>query len=128
MAKKYFGIILITVLVLSCSVCLEDKEFINGIRIENENKVKINWNGRNYEFFGTLSFTLIPIHGKQIGIIDNDPKDKITSVKGYSSEEWIINYYDVIMTTYDLYKEVKIENIPNDLMKYKNTHLPIEEN
>jgi hypothetical protein len=87
----------------------------------------IQWNERQYTFFGPLSFTLIPIQGKEIGIVNGNKNDKIRKVIGYNPDEWLINYYDTFMTTYHLYKEEKVEIIPQKLLKYKNPHFPIDE-
>jgi hypothetical protein len=56
---------------------------------------------------------------KQIGIIDNDNKEKVYSVRGYSSKEWLIQHYDVIMSTYDLYKADSVNDIPKEFAKPK---------
>ena len=124
--KCTIGIIFM-VFVSSCSIHQKDNRLINMGRITEDGKMFIQWNEKKYEFFWPLSFTLVPIQGKQIGIVDGDKNDKICEVKGYLPEEWLINYYDVIMTTYNLFKEINVENIPKDLLKYKNAHLPIEE-
>ena len=66
-----------------------------------------------YIFFDALPNT--SIKGEQIGVIDGDKTHKVYSVKGYSSDEWVIEYYDVIMSTYSLYKSDAVTEIPEEL-------------
>jgi hypothetical protein len=113
MAKKYY---IILFLVLSALSCTGGKDFINGERVSENGKAFILWNEKRYVFLGPFTSSL---RGKQVGIIDNNPKDKIHAVKGYDSEEWLINYLDVIMTTYSLWKEENVEIIPEEFEKYR---------
>ena len=55
------------------------------------------------------------LKGKLIGIIDGDKKHKVFELKGYSSDEWIIEYYDVMMSAYNLYKADTVTKIPDEL-------------
>jgi hypothetical protein len=66
-----------------------------------------------YSFYGALPEDS-PI-GNQIGIIDGDEKHKVFEVKGFSSDQWIIEYYDVIMSVYDVYKADSVKEIPDEL-------------
>jgi len=68
-----------------------------------------------YSFYSALSRD--SLRGKQIGIVDGDKKHKVFEVKGFSSEEWIIEYYDVIMSVYNLYKADTVTEIPDELKK-----------
>ena len=120
MTKKYRIILFLflVILALSCTVCLENKDLIKGERVSENGKAFILWSEKRYEYFGPF----IPsLRGKQVGIINNNPKDKIYAVKGYDSEEWLINYIDVIMTTYDLWKEENVKIIPEEFEKYRQT-------
>lgn len=55
------------------------------------------------------------LRGKQIGIVDCDKKHKVFEVRGFSSDEWIIEYYDVIMSVYSVYKAETVTEIPDEL-------------
>lgn len=55
------------------------------------------------------------LRGKQIGIVDGDKKHKVFEVRGFSSDEWIIEYYDVIMSVYSVYKAETVTEIPDEL-------------
>lgn len=55
------------------------------------------------------------LKGKQIGIVDGDKKYKVFEVNGFSSDEWIIEYYDVIMSVYSVYKADTVTEIPDEL-------------
>lgn len=52
---------------------------------------------------------------RQIGIVDGDKRHKVFEVKGYSSDAWIIEHYDVIMSVYALYKADTVTEIPDEL-------------
>lgn len=50
---------------------------------------------------------------KYLGYVNEDKKDEIYTVKGYSEEEWLINYLDSgMMNDCMLYKEKNVTNIP----------------
>lgn len=66
-----------------------------------------------YTFYSALPKD--SLRGKQIGIVDGDKKHKVFEVKGFSSDEWIIEYYDVIMSVYNLYKADTVTEIPEEL-------------
>lgn len=66
-----------------------------------------------YTFYSALPKD--SLRGKQIGIVDSDKMHKVFEVKGFSSDEWIIEYYDVIMSVYNLYKADTVTEIPDEL-------------
>ncbi|MNI13469.1 hypothetical protein D3C73_666970 [compost metagenome] len=43
----------------------------------------------------------------------------VGDLKGYSSDEWLIEYYDVLMSNYDLYKADHVTDIPSALERYR---------
>lgn len=67
-----------------------------------------------YSFYGPLPED--SLRGRQIGIVDGDKKDKVYELKGHSSEDWIIEYYDVVMSVYTVYKADTVTEIP-DILK-----------
>ncbi|OPZ89365.1 MAG: hypothetical protein BWY74_02753 [Firmicutes bacterium ADurb.Bin419] len=67
----------------------------------------------NYSFYSALPKD--SLRGKQIGIVDGDKKHKVFEVKGFSSDEWIIEYYDVEMSVYSVYKADTVNEIPDEL-------------
>jgi hypothetical protein len=66
-----------------------------------------------YSFYGALPED--SLRGEQIGIVDGDKKHKVFEIKGFSSDEWIIEYYDVIMSVYCIYKADTVTEIPEEL-------------
>jgi len=86
---------------------------------EYENFQELNDGSRLQRGSITYSFySALPkdsLRGKQIGIVNGDKKHKVFEVKGFSSDEWIIEYYDVIMSVYSLYKADTVDEIPNEL-------------
>lgn len=66
-----------------------------------------------YSFYSALSTD--SLRGKQIGIVDGDKKHKIFEIKGFSSDDWVIEYYDVMMSVYSVYKADAVTEIPKEL-------------
>ena len=81
------------------------QELDNGARLQKGNVA--------YSFYSALPRD--SLRGKQIGIVDGDKKHKVFEVKGFSSDEWIIEYYDVIMSVYSIYKADTVDEIPDEL-------------
>ncbi|MCL2111353.1 MAG: hypothetical protein FWH32_03715 [Clostridiales bacterium] len=75
-----------------------------------DNGAKLEWGERTYSFYSAKP-NAVQI-GKQVAIVDDDRKHKIFEVEGYSHEEWIVEYYDVIMSTYSLYKADGVTDVP----------------
>ena len=117
MKKTILAGILLTVLLTGCNtpenLVSMTSYSANGA---SENNI-IEWDGVQYYAFGIDAGSLI---GEQIGIVDGDNKHRVYAVKGYSSNEWIIEKHqggdrDDVM----LYKEKSVEEIPADLDKYE---------
>lgn len=70
----------------------------------------IVWEDKTYVPYCAISKTDC---GEQIGIVDGDKDDKVYEYKGYSTDEWIINYY--VMDSAMLYREINVTNIPDGL-------------
>jgi hypothetical protein len=140
MVKKYFSVFFLVTLILSCTVCSKRNDLVNGVKIgttgiDDDKFIMdfiINWNGKNYVLFGSMDFVpsktktihenFFRLRGKQIGIVNNDPRNKIFVVNGYDSEEWLINYYtynDSITQTQYLLKEENVEIIPEELEQFR---------
>jgi hypothetical protein len=108
--KKFsvlFAILLLAALLASC-VAKEYENFEeldDGARLQKGDIV--------YSFYAALPKD--SLRGKQIGIVDDDKKHKVFEVKGFSSDEWVIEYYDVIMSTYNVYKADTVTEVPDEL-------------
>ncbi len=82
------------------------------------NVVELNHEGVVYRPYGVVPNP--SLRGSQIGIREDDPQSKICEVKGYSSDEWIIEYLDVFMGGGDmLFKAVGTTDVPAELEQYK---------
>ena len=80
--------------------------------------VELYYDGVVYRPYGV--FNNKDFRGKQIGVREDDPEIKICEVKGYESDEWILDYLDVFMSGGDmLFKAVGVVNIPPVLEQYK---------
>lgn len=101
------AIIALITFLMSCTT----KEYESFQELNNGSSIQRG--SITYSFYSSLpKDSLI---GKQIGIVDGDKKYKVFEVKGYSSDEWVIEYYDVIMSIYNLYKADAVTEIPNEL-------------
>lgn len=100
-------IILLMALFTSCT----NKEYENFQELNSGSKLQRG--SVIYTFYSALPKD--SLRGKQIGIVDGDKKHKVFEVKGFSSDEWIIEYYDVIMSVYNLYKADTVTEIPEEL-------------
>jgi len=108
--KKLFLLLVIISFMTLFSSC-NDKEYENFQELNSG--LKLQRGSIIYTFYSALpEDSLI---GKQIGIVDGDKKHKVFEVKGFSSDEWIIEYYDVIMSVYNLYKADTVTEIPDEL-------------
>jgi hypothetical protein len=80
--------------------------------------IELNYNGVVFCPYGVISDK--SLRGNQIGVRENDQESKICEVKGYPSNEWIIEYLDVFMGGGDmLLKATGITDIPSELEQYK---------
>lgn len=100
--------VLISVLFLmSCT----EKTYENYQEFQNGSVLKRG--SITYSFYGPLPDDAL--RGMQIGIVDGDKKDKVYELKGLSSGDWIIEYYDVDMSIYAVYKADTVTEIPDAL-------------
>ncbi|GGG06981.1 hypothetical protein GCM10010912_59520 [Paenibacillus albidus] len=94
----------------------EPFERFSRITNTEQSTVKIKRGEVTYSLFGS---GVGELKGRQIGIVDGDERDKVYILQGYSSDEWLIEYYDVLMSNYDLYKAVHVTDIPSALELYR---------
>jgi len=107
---KKLSLLFAVIMLLSCFASCNAKEYENFQELNNGSKIQRG--NITYSFYGALpDYSMI---GKQIGIVDGDKKHKIFEVKGFSSDEWIIEYLDVIMSVYTLYKSDTVTEIPDE--------------
>ena len=106
--KKIVLVLVFALLVCTLSACVSSASYESLKTLDNGSKLE--WGDRTYSFYSAKP-NAVQI-GKQVAIVDDDRKHKIFEVKGYSHEEWIIEYYDVIMSTYSLYKSDDVTDVP----------------
>ena len=87
-----------------------NKEYEDFQELNNESKLQRG--NITYTFYSALPKD--SLRDKQIGIVNGDKKHKVYEVNGYSSDEWIIEHYDVIMSVYNLYKADTVTEIPDE--------------
>ncbi len=108
--KKNLVVLTIMVIITFLTSCAA-KNFESYQELENGSKLQRG--DITYSFYGALPKD--SLRGKQIGIVDGDKKHQVFEVKGFSSDEWIIEYYNVIMSVYAVYKADTVSETPNDL-------------
>ncbi|HHY82770.1 MAG TPA: hypothetical protein GX505_08850 [Clostridiales bacterium] len=104
------SLLLIIILLMTIFSSCNDKEYENFHELNDGSKLQRG--SITYSFYSALPKD--SLRGKQIGIVDGDKKHKVFEVKGYSSDEWIIEYYDVMMSVYSLYKADTVTDIPDE--------------
>ena len=103
----WLAIIALMTLFAACST----KEYDNFQQLNNGTGLQ---RGKiTYSFYSALPSD--SIRGKQIGIVDGDKKHKVFEMEGFSPDEWVIEYYDVIMSVYSVYKADTVTEIPIQL-------------
>ena len=107
--------LVVTIMFTFITACSPSKEYANFEELSNGSVLKCG--DITYTFFSGLPNT--SLKGEQLGIIDGDEKHKVYHVKGFSADEWVIEYLDVIMSTYSLYKANQVTDIPNELLSLK---------
>lgn len=104
-------IILFLTAVMLFSLCACSKQELVNMAVEvQEDYVEIIYGDKTYIPYCVISKTEC---GEQIGVIA-DREDKIYEYKGYSVDEWIIDFFpgdNIAM----LYREVSVTDIPDGL-------------
>ncbi|HPT79202.1 MAG TPA: hypothetical protein PK830_08895 [Candidatus Atribacteria bacterium] len=108
--KRLSFLLVIIFLLMGLFPSCADKEYENFHELNNGSKLQRG--SITYTFYSALPKD--SLRGKQIGIVDGNKKHKVFEVNGFSSDEWIIEYYDVIMSVYNLYKADTATEIPDE--------------
>lgn len=107
--KRISSMFLIAIMILSLCACSK-QELADMTTEMHDDYSAIVWEDKTYVPYCAISKTDC---GEQIGIVDGDKDDKVYEYKGYSTDEWIINYY--VMDSAMLYREINVTNIPDGL-------------
>ena len=99
---------IMAVIISLCSCSKQD--LADMTTLVNDEYAAIVWEDRTYVPYCAIDKAQC---GQQIGIIDHDEDDKVFEYKGYSVDEWIINYY--VMDSAMLYREINVTDIPRGL-------------
>ncbi|MDR1002019.1 MAG: hypothetical protein LBL82_01940 [Oscillospiraceae bacterium] len=83
--------------------------------------VELHYNGVTYRPFGSFSSSADnrKYKGEQIGVREETEDSKIYAINGFSSEEWIVDYLEVIMGGSMIFKAVGVTEIPPELEQFK---------
>ena len=108
---KKLSLMLVVIALVAFFTSCTTKEYDNFQELNNGSSLQRG--SIVYTFYGALPSD--SLRGNQIGIVDGDKKHKVFEIKGFSSDEWIIEYYDVIMSIYCIYKANTVSEIPDEL-------------
>ena len=110
--KKTLTCITVFIIILSLTACGgEKRELVDMTSISIDGKRAIVWEDRTYEIFCVVSKS---DRGEQVGYVDGDTDDRVSEYKGYSSEEWLVNWLPMDGGAM-LLKEQNVVDIPNGL-------------
>ena len=108
---KKLSLLLAIITLMAFFMSCTNKEYDSFQQLNNGSKLQRG--SITYSFYSALPSD--PLRGKQIGIVDGDKKHKVFEIKGFSSAEWVIEYYDVEMSVYTVYKADTVTEIPSEL-------------
>ena len=118
---KLILLLVAVIAIISTSGCIQDDKTEYPLYAVSENDelgcVELIYNGIVFRPYGV--FINNSLKGKQIGVREDSPKSKIYEVKGYDSNEWIVEYLEVIMGSNMVLKAVGVTEIPAELEEYK---------
>ncbi len=107
--RKIAILIVNVFLIVSLCACAKE-ELADMTTSQGEGYTAIIWDEKTYLPYCAISKSDC---GKQIGFVNNDEKDRVYAYGNYSTNEWIINAYD--MDSAMLCKEQNVTEIPNGL-------------
>ena len=115
-------LLFITILCMFGCTAETQEEYISYSAVENEELgcMELHNEGIIYRPYGVFTSTKSnKFKGKQIGVREDAADLKIHEVKGYDSNEWIVEYLDVLMGGNMIFKAVGVNEIPEELGQYK---------
>ena len=119
--KNYIALLAVIIIVVGLFGCGSNDTLsvIEYAATENNDLgcIELTLNGVTFRPYGVVPDS--SLRGEQIGVRDDEPESRIFEAKGYSTDEWIIDYLDVPMGGGDmLFKAVGITEIPEELKQY----------
>lgn len=102
---------LVCIMISILGACGEQRELVDMESALVGDKWAVVWEDRTYVIFCVVSRA---DRGEQIGYVDGDRDDRISEFKGYSSDEWIVNWLPMDGGAM-LLKEESVVDIPNGL-------------
>ena len=110
--RRALAFISIFIMMLSLASCGgQERDLVDMASTSIDGKMAIIWDGRTYEIFCVVSKN---DRGKQIGYVDGDTDDRVSEYKGYSSEEWLVQWLPMDGGAM-LLKEQNVVDIPDGL-------------
>jgi hypothetical protein len=109
-------------LVLGCGKQKDRNNYVHFKIVVDEEKSEATrqYDGLVFRGFGIL--TSFELKGEQFGIVDGVGNEalQIFEVKGQSREKWIIEHDDILMGTWQIFKEESVVDIPEELKVFQD--------
>lgn len=109
--KRILLLLSVAMLVFVITSCSGNPDFVNFEELDNG--AALRQGDITYTSIGVLPDT--SLLGEQYGIINGEDNHKVFLVEGYSPDEWIVEYLDVIMSVHNLFKADSVIEIPDEL-------------
>lgn len=111
--KKIFVLFIISfVFLITLSACRgQQNDLVDMASTDIDGKRAVVWEDRTYVPFCVVSKKDC---GEQIGYVDGDADDRISEYKGYSTEEWLVDWLPMDGGAM-LLKEQSVVEIPDGL-------------
>ncbi|MDR1003158.1 MAG: hypothetical protein LBL82_07820 [Oscillospiraceae bacterium] len=115
-------IVMLCFFIFSLSACSQKYESAEKIDSYGDQPSILNWEDiafTEYHTIHTWAGEKLPDDvkiGKQIAIANEDNKEKLFEIEGFSTDEWVIVYSNALMSEeYIIYKADSVEAIPPEL-------------
>ena len=110
--RKIPACITVLIMILSLAACGgQQRDLVDMPSASIDGKHAIVWEGRTYLPFCVVSKN---DRGDQIGYVDGDTDDRISEYKGYSTDEWLVEWMTMDGGAM-LLKEQNVVDIPDGL-------------
>lgn len=120
--KKHLLVIACAFFLFSLSACSQKYESAEKVYSYGDQPSGLTWEDVAYAEYHTVQLWAgekLPDGvkvGKQIAIVNEDNREKLFEIEGFSTDEWVIVYVgDLMNKTYTLYKADGVETIPSAL-------------
>lgn len=113
MKRMVYIVVFVLFIITLCSCGQKTKQLENMSTLDTDKYVAIVWGDKTYVPFCAISNSE---RGKKIGIVNSDENDQVYEYKGYSTDKWVISFYNSgEMDSSMLMRELNVKDIPKGL-------------